>query len=221
MIDENETFYVYEAKFARKISFPATNTRYSGVMETGAAVRIAEGGNGLKFTAVYSADAIKNLNKKAETGSVIFYGMLIFPSDLLEEMITFKTEDLLALIEADGCTHLIDGKGAQATLDENGNVILQGAIVGITDETVSYSAISYVCMKTGKESSYYFTAYNADDNARTARGVAEAAIADTEGGYTAEQIAVLQTYLEPVEARLPASEGQFFLMEDARKKWCF
>ena len=222
VIDEDETFYVYKLKSVRKISFPATNSRYSGEMEKGAAVRIAEGGNGLKFTAVYSAAVIKNLDKKAETGSEIFYGMLIFPTEQFEEMETFQTDDLLALIEVAGCTHLVGGNGAQVTVDESGNVILQGAITGITDETVSYSAVSYVCLKTGKESSYYFTAYNMDDNARSARDIAEAALADTETEYTEAQTAILQTYLAPAESlQLPASEGTFVLLTDARKKRWF
>lgn len=212
-IEEGETFYVYTIKYVRKISFPATNPRFSGEMEKGAAVRIAEGDNGLKFKSVYSAEVVKNLDKKAETGSVIFYGMLIFPTDLLEEMVSFETEDLLALIETAGCTHLVGGIGAQVTTDQDGNVILQGAIVGITDQTVSYSAISYVCLKTGKEMNYYFTAYDTDDNSRTAREIAEAALADSEATYTETQTAILQTYLAA-----PTPPQLLIFADDTRKK---
>ena len=212
-IGEGETFYI-------KFFISVTSTKYSGTMEKGAAVQISEDGNGLKFTTVFTASSVKSLNNKAVTGSEITYGTLILPTDLLMQLESYDSQSLVALIGAEGCYHLVGGVGARLSLDEDQNLILQAAIFGIKDKSVSYSAISYTCLKSKYESTYYFTAYDLADNARSARQVAEAAIADTETTYTAAQTAVLQTYLAPIDSlRLPAVERTFVLLHDARKEW--
>ena len=183
-----DIFYTY-------FSISATSNRYSGAMEKGAAVRIAGDKTALKFTAVYSADIVRNLNNKAESGSTTTYGMLILPTEQLASLNAFDAESLAGLLTSQGLVHLVGGQNAHLKTDADGNVILQGAIFDLPDVTVSYSAISYVCLASRYETNYYFTAYNPADNARSAEDVAQAALDDADGGYTAEQITVLQSYI--------------------------
>ncbi|MBQ7726315.1 MAG: hypothetical protein IJT66_04145 [Clostridia bacterium] len=194
------------------LALAATDADCAGAMTKGAAVRLVEGKNGLKFTTVFSSDAVDALSIKAGENGSITYGTLIVPvTPALLTLDDFSIAALTAKLGANGFYNLIAtaNGGAALSTDGEGNKTLQAAITDLTDFGTSYAAISYACVTKGEETTYYFTAFNLVDNARSVAGVATAALADTDAGYTTEQAAILNGYVTPaapLAAILPKKE---------------
>ena len=179
-IDDGEVLYIYN-RFAG-------SEENAGELVAGAAVRLVKNSNGLKYTTKFSADTVAGFGDKEVT-----YGTIIVPTAYLTSLKEFTVEALTAKYGADGFINLQSENGAGLTVNDDGSVTLEAAIVNILTDNyeLSFSAISYVIV----DGEYYYTAYDQNANARTIKEIATEALADTNNTYTADQLAVLNGYI--------------------------
>ena len=147
--------------------FAATNADYAGTMNNGASIRITKGSTGMRFTTTF--DEIEGAT----------YGTVIVPASYLANLNSFTLEALVAAnlkylnIVADQGVDVADGK-----------VTIRAAITNIdpANYTTAFAAIAYV--KVGD--TYYYTAFDLEDNARTVDFVATEALDDLKESKTDE-----------------------------------
>ena len=179
-IDDGEVLYIYN-RFAG-------SEENAGELVAGAAVRLVKNSNGLKYTTKFSAETVAGFGDKEVT-----YGTIIVPTAYLTSLKEFTVEALTAKYGADGFINLQSENGAGLTVNDDGSVTLEAAIVNILTEnyTTSFSAVSYVII----DGEYYYTAYDQTENARTIKEIATEALADTTKTYTADELTVLNGYI--------------------------
>ena len=179
-IDDGETLYIYN-RFAG-------SEENAGELVAGAAVRLVKNSNGLKYTTEFSAETVAGFGDKEVT-----YGTIIVPTAYLTSLKEFTVEALTAKYGADGFINLQSENGAGLTVNDDGSVTLEAAIVNILTENyeTSFSAVSYVII----DGEYYYTAYDQTANARTIKEIATEALADTTKTYTADELTVLNGYI--------------------------
>lgn len=185
-VDAGESYYLYN-RFA-------ASSKNVGIMVDGAAVRLVENSNGLRFTTKYSAEVVSALKAKGD----VTYGTIIVPTEYLTSLDSFTLEALVEKYGADKILNIVCTAENGLVTNENGSVITQAAIVNIKEANygVAFSAISYACVN----GEYYYSAYDQGVNARTIKDVAAAALADTEADYTDAQVAILNAYVAEINA---------------------
>lgn len=180
-IYEGESYYIYNR-------FAGADERYSGEMDEGATIRFADGGNGLRFMAGFSAEVVSALGEKGD----VAYGMLIVPTEYLTNLKEFTAEALGAKYGESGFVNIACTENTGLVRLRDGSVRLQAAIVNIKIENYDqeFSAVAYACV-VGE---YYYAAFDQSKNAATVKAVAEAALADKAAAYTDSQLAVLNGF---------------------------
>ncbi len=147
--------------------FAATDAENAGTMKDGASIRLTKGTTGMRFTTTF--DEIEGAT----------YGTIIVPARYLANLNSFTLEALVAAgldylnIEANEGIDVADGK-----------VTIRAAITNIdpTNYTTAFAAIAYA--KVGD--TYYYTAFDLADNARTVDYVATEALDDLKDSKTDE-----------------------------------
>lgn len=178
---ENESYYLYNC-------FAGAESKYAGTMDKGATVRLADGSNGLRFSATYSSSVTQKLSAKG----VVLYGMIIVPTAYLTTLDEFSVEALTEKYGADKFLDIACLSGKGATVNDDGSVTLQAAIVNIKEENydTSFSAVAYACVS----GTYYYTAFDQSTSSATIKDVAKVALSDTSASYTAAELAVLNNF---------------------------
>lgn len=174
-----ENVYYFYTRFA------ATDAEKAGTMVDGAQVRLTKGTTGMRFTTTF--DEIEGAT----------YGTVIVPASYLANLNSFTLEAL----EAAGLTCLnIEAINGIDVAD--GKVTIRAAITNIdpTHYTTAFAAIAYA--KVGD--TYYYTAFDLADNARTVDYVATEALDDLsktkEGDYQNKVTAYGATLYSPYTA---------------------
>ncbi|MBQ8342347.1 MAG: hypothetical protein IJY22_08270 [Clostridia bacterium] len=165
----------------------ASNSIY---MIDGAAVRLVNGSNGLRFKSVVSAEAMAYINSIADADSVKF-GTLIAPADFLEDAYTFTAAELdrlglkyIDLVAEDGLT-----------VNEDGSYTICAAITNIKEENIdrNFAATSYVEYTVNGNTVRVYSNYRELKNTRSIAQVARIALSFG-NRYTAAQREVLELY---------------------------
>ncbi|MBQ9098865.1 MAG: right-handed parallel beta-helix repeat-containing protein [Clostridia bacterium] len=203
------------------------------VMINGAQVRLVLSENqagGIRFTTTISAETLSYIERLADTNAEFVIGTVIVPLDYLENLPAFTLDAL----ESAGLNYLniIAKNGLRVNRD--GSVTVRAAITEIKEQNYdrAFAAIAYVKSTVNGEDVYYYSNFNAEENARSLKQLANAALSDTstaqnstyrfevldENGvvvaysrYTDEQQAVLNrfnncTYTETVVKEPTATE---------------
>lgn len=179
-------------------------------MKAGAAVRMVndENGNGLRFTATVSASAIAYANALKDDGTSLSYGTVITLKENITDYFT------MAALDAQGKQYQDVAAVNGLTENEDGSITVRSAITKIKTENLGkeFAAVAYVKYIKNGQTVYL---YASDCVERSMAYVAQAALNDvadaqgngytvllTEGAnagkyspYTAEQRAVLQSYI--------------------------
>ena len=167
--DDGETYYFFA-------KFPATNASYSGVMTSGASVRLAQN-NGIRFTTEYSSSVVNALKAK---GSVT-YGTIIVPTTYLAQVNAFTK----AALDAAGIDYA-NIVAYDGLVQNGGGYTVRAALTDLNTKNygLSFSAVSYALVN----GTYYYSAYNTTNNARTMSEIAQAALDDlkssSQSGYS-------------------------------------
>lgn len=179
---------------------------------TGASVRAEVDSQGIRFSATIDAESVAALKA---LGTEVTYGVVIAPMDFVVNAGSFTIEALQALAEDKGFgeTPAKVYANIQAVnslkVAEDGSVSFNGVIVNVKAANYGrdFAAIAYACV----DGTYYYSAFDAEDNVRNMAEVAAAALADVkdaadvEAGYihevngkyskyTAEQCEALAKY---------------------------
>lgn len=176
-----ESYYVYSC-------FGGAEEEYAGVMSESATVRLADGGNGIRFSAKFSEDVVKALGKKGN----VTYGMLIVPTAYLTNLKEFTVEALTEKYGENGYLNVACTEGKGLVTLTSGDLRLQAAIVNIKADNygTAFSAVAYA--KAGDV--YYYADFDQSRSSATVKDLAAAALADGSASYTASQTAVLNGF---------------------------
>lgn len=180
-IYEGETYYVYSR-------FNGAEEKYAGEMGESATIRLADDGNGLRFSAKFSEDVVKSLEDKG----AVTYGMLIVPTEYLTNLKEFTAGALEERYGEGGYLNITCTENTGLVKRRDGSVRLQAAIINIKAENYasSFSAVAYACVN----GEYFYTAFDQSKNSATVKDIAAAALADENASYTDSQIAVLDGF---------------------------
>lgn len=174
-------------------------------MNAGAQVRLAET-SGLRFISHVDADTVAYLSEIADADSLKFY-TIILPTQYLAGLSAPTAEAVMAaLTENKGYVKIEAHDGLIE--DGEGGYYIRAALVNIKPLNYgrSFSAIAFAAYTVDGVAFTQSTLYNAADNARSIRMVAQAALADTSRTYSAEELAVLNAYAgNQVAMLLPAA----------------
>jgi len=172
--------------FPDRIFAAATSNTLSGVMKTGAQVRLVGDSSGLRFVSQFDATAMQNLKNAVPAGGKLEFGTLICPSEFLVKCESFTMEAL----DAKGVIYanVKAQNGIVETAD--GSTYIRAAIVNINPKNYTriFAAVGYarITDHMGRVVGTYYTAYSYKDNCRSVSEVAAAAINDSK---TPEEIA--------------------------------
>lgn len=165
--------------------FAATDENKAGTMVDGAQIRLTKGTTGMRFTTTF--DEINGAT----------YGTIIVPASYLANLNSFTLEAL----DAAGLTYL-DIEAINGIDIVDGKVTIRAAITNIelNNYTTAFAAIAYA--KVGD--TYYYTAFDLADHARTVDYVATEALDDLretkEGDYQNKVTAYGATLYSPYTA---------------------
>lgn len=166
--DSGEDYYFYTA-------FAATNSTYSGSLLNGASVRLREDA-GIRFTTNYTDAQITALHAKG----FITFGTIIVPTNKLASVDAFTK----AALDAKGISYVNITSTSDGEHAISGGWQIRAALTNLNSSnyTTSFSAVGYALVG----GTYYYTAYNTADNARTIRQIAQAALEDVKASATGE-----------------------------------
>ncbi len=182
--------------FPEGSTIAAMGTELTPKMDKGAALRIASGANSLAFSTAVSkstADAISKLQTTLNIGkeTTVTYGTLICTKASLTGVggtaLTLTHKDMANNPSAVYFDVKAD-KGIKT--DADGNVSYAAAVVGVpeADLGTDFSARSYIHIAYGTAFEVYiYSDYVEADNVRNIKGVASAALADTNKTYNASE----------------------------------
>lgn len=174
----------------------AINASDSIQMTAGAAVRIVEGSNGLRFKGYISAASLAYLNSIADAGSVKF-GTLIAPLDYVQQVEAYTKAhldaaglDYIELPAQNGLVEMLDG-----------SYEIRAAITNIKPENVgrAFAAVCYVSYTVNGKTVINYATYRETKNARSIENVARLALQDGRR-YNEDQLSVLNFYAPKTEA---------------------
>lgn len=165
-------------------SYPA-NTKtiaygncYNPIMTVGAQVRLSEDGtNGIRFTSTIkkgNQSAYQNITALIDEGTTLSYGTLIAPKDSVTPG-EFTSD---ALKTAGKLCLDIPAKSGITETDEQ--ITLRAAMIGIRDgnKAREFAAVSYIKATIQGAEVFFYSCYTPEDNARSIRGIATAALND-------------------------------------------
>ena len=156
----------------------------AGFAALGGSVRVSEPNTGLRFQFEFDESVIASL---AELGVTAEYGAVLLPSEMLgENELTLETADVL------------DIPAENPGTGENGGVLISAVLTGIPEAeyATAVTARAYIKLTAGE----HVTIIYSEALERSVQQVAQAALADPDGGYTPEQIAVLEKFAGSAES---------------------
>ena len=165
------------------------------VLRDGAAVRLVGDHNGIRFQSDISAAAIAAANAVKDEGTELSYGTLLVMADTVAAGTRVYTHAALDNAEADYRDLAATADGITENAD--GSITVNAALVDVQTANLGrkITAVSYIKYTVDGNDVYVYSLVSAPNNSRSMSEVAEAALGDTEAGYTAEQKAVLQGYV--------------------------
>lgn len=165
-------------------------------LNTGAAVRLVEGSNGIRFVSTIGADVIEKLNWCKATD--ISFGTVIAKASDVETVGNFN----MGALAACGFTYVdipaVDG----LTGSDTDGYTMRAALVDIKEqnETLVLAAVPYVKATVNGTEVYYYGDYTPADHSRSTREVAKSALSDvkdsSELGYT--KLVKQETYADGI-----------------------
>lgn len=185
--------YTYDgASYKIWTLYGATDGKYAMTTESGAQVRMTAGSTGLRFISTITADKVAAAKALAGDKGSVSFGTVIAPLDYVLRADAFTMAALDgALTDVAAGKRYVDIEAVDGlTEDAEGNVKIRAALTNIkaANLTRAFAAVSYVKVvdATGN-ATYYYSEFDAVENVRAIRQVAEAALADTketqEGAY--------------------------------------
>ena len=185
--------YTYDgASYKIWTLYGATDSKCAMTTESGAQVRMTVGSTGLRFISTITADKVAAAKALAGDKGSVSFGTVIAPLDYVLRADAFTMAALDgALTDVAAGKRYVDIAAVDGlTEDAEGNVKIRAALTNIKEAnlTRAFAAVSYVKVvdATGN-TTYYYSEFDAVENARAIRQVAEAALADTketqEGAY--------------------------------------
>lgn len=174
------------------------------VMTAGASVRLASDHNGLRFETTFSKDLIDYANAQKDGATEIGYGTLIIAANTVYGGLRSYTHYNLSLYATDGSIDFngadfrdIQATGEGITVNGDESITATAALIEVQSGNLArnFTAVSYIKYTKNGEDVYIYSFVNSADNTRSMSAIASAALADQNAGYTAEQRAVLQTYV--------------------------
>ena len=165
-------------------------------MVEGAAVRIVQNSNGMRFKSVITAESLAYLNSIADAGSIKF-GTLIAPLDYVQQVSCFTKAHLTAA--GLSCIDLTAKDGLIET--DDGGYEIRAAITNIKPANVgrTFAAVSYVTYTVNGVEVINYSTFRQAKNARSIEQVARIALQDG-GRYNQNQLDVLAFYAPDGEA---------------------
>lgn len=154
-----------------------------GFAALGGSVRVSLP-TGLRFQFEFDESVIASL---AELGVTAEYGAVLLPSEMLGgNELTLETAEVL------------DIPAENPGTGENGGVLISAVLTGIpeTEYATAVTARAYIKLTAGE----HVTIIYSETLERSVQQVAQAALADPDGGYTPEQIAVLEKFAGSTES---------------------
>ena len=132
-------------------------------------------------------------------GATFSFGTLIAPADYVAAAGAF-TMEALDKLQVSGVKY-VDIPAVDTFADANGDGIpesFSGALISLKSYTRAYAGISYIKVTLLGETTYLYGEFDSTINARSAKQVADAMIADGNSAYhteySAEQKAVVDAY---------------------------
>ena len=185
--------YTYDgASYKIWTLYGATDGKYAMTTQPGAQVRMTAGSTGLRFISTITADKVAAAKALAGDKGSVSFGTVIAPLDYVLRADAFTMAALDgALTDVAAGKRYVDIAAVDGlTEDAEGNVKIRAALTNIkaANLTRAFAAVSYVKVvdATGN-ATYYYSEFDAVENVRAIRQVAEAALADTketqEGAY--------------------------------------
>lgn len=185
--------YTYDgASYKIWTLYGATDGKYAMTTQPGAQVRMTAGSTGLRFISTITADKVAAAKALAGDKGSVSFGTVIAPLDYVLRADAFTMAALDgALTDVAAGKRYVDIEAVDGlTEDAEGNVKIRAALTNIkaANLTRAFAAVSYVKVvdATGN-ATYYYSEFDAVENVRAIRQVAEAALADTketqEGAY--------------------------------------
>lgn len=161
----------------------APSGAYAPVMNADIGVRIDNETPGIRFTSYVSHEKLAALS--AAGGTDVAYGTLIVPREYLLQITDFTDVigQLKAIAAAAGVAEskVFADVAASAGLerDVDGNVTFRAALVGITNASKGYGAISYVKATVGGQTVYCYSGLNTASNISSLKAVVTRELHDT------------------------------------------
>ncbi len=155
-------------------------------IEISAVVEVADGMGGIRFTSTISAAVAEKLLQKYPTATFAF-GTVIAPAEYVAAAGAFTMEALGGL-DVTGDKY-VDIPATVTKVDEDGNGIpeaFSGALISLKSTTRAYAAVSYIKVTTGEGTIVLYGEYDSAVNARSAKQIADAIIADQGSNYYTE-----------------------------------
>ena len=151
---------------------------YNPIMITGAQVRLSQDGtNGIRFTSVIKKGdngAYQNIMALVDERTTLSYGTLIAPKDSVAE-----GEFTIDALKAAGKPYL-DIPAVDGITETDGTITLRAAMIGIKEENKAreFAAVSYIKATIQGAEVIFYSKYTSEDNARSIRYIATAALND-------------------------------------------
>lgn len=151
---------------------------YNPIMTTGAQVRLSQDGtNGIRFQSVIKKGdngAYQNIMALVDEGTTLSYGTLIAPKDSVAE-----GEFTIDALKAAGKPYL-DIPAVDGITETNETITLRAAMIGIKEENKAreFAAVSYIKATIQGAEVIFYSKYTPEDNARSIRYIATAALND-------------------------------------------
>ena len=155
-------------------------------IEISAVVEVADGMGGIRFKSTISAAVAEKLLQKYPTATFAF-GTVIAPAEYVAAAGAFTMEALGGLAVT-GAKY-VDIPATVTKVDADGNGIpeaFSGALISLNSTTRAYAAVSYIKVTTGEGTIVLYGEYDSAVNARSAKQIADAIIADQGSNYYTE-----------------------------------
>ncbi|MBE6580535.1 MAG: hypothetical protein E7650_02840 [Ruminococcaceae bacterium] len=134
--------------------------------------------SGIRFISTVSADVVAALTAGGKT---LKFGTLVAPADYVAKAKTFTPEALEAAFGQGVISYVKIPAVYSLVTDGEGNVSFSGILVNLKSNTRVYAAVSYIEVYEGETLvDTVYSAYDAQQNAKSAEQMADAIVADAE-----------------------------------------
>ncbi|MBR2312692.1 MAG: MBL fold metallo-hydrolase [Clostridia bacterium] len=147
------------------------NTAYAPIMTEGASVALVGNKPGLLFFSTIPSSVVTALAQKSYT-----FGTLIAPADYVAAAGSFTHANLKTWGEGAGVSPCYVDIPAQNSIiyQQDGSIDFNGGLIYLNSCERAYAAVAYVCV----DGTYYYSAYDVTQNARTMALVSQMAYKD-------------------------------------------